>query len=143
MRPAGGAIEADFVVCTAGPQTAIRASTVGVYVPADPGRLEIIVTAPMPVMTIKMAVSGNGLYGRQTHGGRLANRGRESESEQVDIDMSAPAKPNTRLIREIGRRLLELFSGGGDIPSRCLRVRWDSESREMRTGRKGSRPDVD
>lgn len=96
----------------AGPQTALLADLVGVYMPMSYGRVEIIVTIPVEKFEPKLT-SGNGLYGRQTLRGNLAYGG--GNQEWVDVDNTTPNKPNTPMIRHIGRRLGELFAGAGDI----------------------------
>ena len=108
-----GTIGCNFVVCAAGPQTGVLAEKAGVFVPVSPGRVEIIVTAPMPLMKYG-AINGNGLYGRQTRRGNLAYGG--GNQEWVDMENKTPEKPNTPLIRNVGRRLNEMFAGAGDLP---------------------------
>ena len=108
-----GPIGADMVVCAAGPQIGVLTEMVGAFVPVSPCRLEIIVTAPVPQMNVRGAVSGNDLYGRQTHRGNLAYGG--GRQEFVNVDMATPEKPNTPLIGGISQKLMELFSGAEDI----------------------------
>ena len=107
-----GDIGAGFVVCAAGPQTGVLAEKVGAFVPVAPGRPEIIVTAPLEQMWRGMWV-GNGLYGRQTERGNLAFGG--GWHEWIDVDLTTPEKPNTPLVRNISRRVAEMF------PRRCGR----------------------
>ena len=109
-----GLIAAAFVVCATGPQTSVMAEMAGAFVPVAPGRVEIIVTAPLPPM-YQGAIEGHGLYGRQTRRGNLAYGGGGQEWVDVD-DTKTPEKPNTPLIRHIGRRVMELFSGADDVP---------------------------
>ena len=108
-----GDFGAGFVVCAAGPQTGVLAEKVGAFVPVAPGRPEIIVTAPLEPMW-KGWFSGNGLYGRQTARGNLAYGG--GWHEWIDVDLTTPEKPNTPLVRNIGRRLAEMFPGAADVP---------------------------
>jgi sarcosine oxidase subunit beta len=108
-----GTIGAGFVVGAAGPQTALIADMVGAYVPVSPARVEIIVTAPVEPM-FEGAVMGAGLYGRQTLRGNLAYGG--GPHEWIDVENTTPAKPNTPLIRNMARRLRELFGGADDVP---------------------------
>ena len=108
-----GDIGCDWVVDAAGPQTGLLADMVGAFVPIAPGRAEIVVTSPVPLMK-HGAIMGNGLYGRQTRRGNLAYGG--GNDEWVDVDLTMPEKLNTPLIRNIGRRMNEMFSGAGDIP---------------------------
>ncbi len=108
-----GDIACQWVVLASGPQTGRLADIAGAFVPIAPGRAEIVVSAPVPMMKYG-AIMGNGLYGRQTLRGNLAYGG--GNDEWVDVDLTTPEKPNTPLIRNIGRRLNEMFSGAGDIP---------------------------
>ncbi len=109
-----GDIETNFVVSAAGAQTTALAEMVGAFVPTSPFRPEIAVTAPVEPMW-SGAVSGNGLYGRQTKRGNLAYGGGPHEWTDID-DMDSPSKPNTHIIRNIARRIYELWEGAGDVP---------------------------
>ena len=102
-----------FVVCAAGPQTGVLAESVGAFVPVAPGRPEIIVTAPLERMW-QGGFSGNGLYGRQTERGNLAYGG--GWHEWIDVDLGTPEKPNTPLVRNVSRRVAEMFPGAADVP---------------------------
>ena len=53
-------------------------------------------------------------YGRQTARGNLAFGG--GNHEWIDVDLESPEKPNTPLIRNLTRRLAELFPGADDVP---------------------------
>ena len=108
-----GEVEADVVVCAAGPQTGVLSELAGAFVPVSPARVEIIITAPVESMW-KGAVLGNGLYGRQTLRGNLAYGG--GPHEWVDVENHTPMKPNSPVIRNMARRLAELFPGAGDVP---------------------------
>ena len=108
-----GAVEADLVIGAAGPQTAHIAEMVGAFIPVSPGRVEIIITAPVERM-FEGAVMGAGLYGRQTVRGNLAYGG--GPHEWVDVENETPIKPNTPLIRNMSRRLAELFGNAADVP---------------------------
>ena len=108
-----GDVETDFVVCAAGPQTGLVAEMAGAYVPVSPGRVEIIVTAPLPPAWPGMIVA-SGLYGRQTARGNLAYGG--GNQEWIDVELHSPEKPNTPLIRNVARRLAELYPGVEDVP---------------------------
>ena len=107
-----GDIGADFVVSAAGPQTSHICEMVGAWVPTAPGRVEIIVTEPVPLMPMGK-VSGNGLYGRQTRRGNLAYGG--GKQEWIDVGLETPDKLNTPLIRNITKRLNELYPGAADL----------------------------
>ena len=114
VKTTAGDIEADTVVCAAGPQTALFLEMVGTRVPLATARAEIIATAPIEPL-FQMALVGNGLYGRQAKKGNLLYGG--GPHEWIDIDLTSdPGKPNTPLIRNIARRLADLFPGVGDVP---------------------------
>ena len=79
----------------------------GVDVPMAAARAEMIVTEPLPLMPIG-GVDGNGLYGRQTLRGNLAYGG--GPHEWLDMDgAGVPHRTSTPLMRNISRRLTELF----------------------------------
>ena len=107
-----GEIGADFVVCAAGPQTSHICEMVGAWLPTAPGRVEIIVTEPTPLMPMGK-VSGNGLYGRQTRRGNLAYGG--GNQEWIDVGLASPDKPNTPTIRNISKRLNQLYPSAASL----------------------------
>ena len=82
--------------------------------PVAPGRVEILVTAPIEPMWDGF-VFGNGLYGRQTRRGNLAYGGGNHRSGST-WDLATPEKPNTPLIRNVGRRLAELMPPVEHVP---------------------------
>jgi sarcosine oxidase subunit beta len=108
-----GSFEADVVVDAAGPQTGLVAESAGVHVPLAFGRVEQIVTAPLPLMW-PGNFAGNGLYGRQTKRGNLAYGGGPHEWIEVP-DLVAPGQPATPLLRNLARRLAELFPGAAHL----------------------------
>ena len=114
VETTAGTIVADVVVAAAGPQTALMAEMVGVHVPVAPARVEILATAPIEPL-FKIALVGNGLYGRQAARGNLLFGGGAHEWTDVDLT-TEPGKPNTPLIRNIARRLAELLPGVADVP---------------------------
>ena len=114
VETTAGTIVADVVVAAAGPQTALMAEMVGVHVPVAPARVEILATAPIEPL-FKIALVGNGLYGRQAARGNLLFGGGPHEWTDVDLT-TEPSKPNTPLIRNIARRLAELLPGVADVP---------------------------
>ena len=102
------------MVCAAGPQTALFLEMVGTRVPLATARAEIIATAPIEPL-FQMALVGNGLYGRQAKKGNLLYGG--GPHEWIDVGLTSdPGKPNTPLIRNIARRLADLFPGVPDVP---------------------------
>lgn len=108
-----GTLGADVVVIAAGPQTGLFAAMVGAYLPLAPSRVEMIATEPLPLM-FRGGVDGNGLYGRQTLRGNLVYGG--GPHEWVDVPgMATPEHPSTPLVRNIGRRLAELFPGAAHL----------------------------
>ena len=107
VQTSRGPVSADVVVSAAGPQSGLIGDMVGIHVPVAPGRVEIIATVPLePRFTTYIA--GNGLYGRQTLRGNLVFGGGPHEWVDVELD-TEPPKPNTPLVRNISRRLAELF----------------------------------
>jgi sarcosine oxidase subunit beta len=108
-----GTIGADLVIDAAGPSTGMIAEMAGVYLPLAHGRVEQIVTEPLPPMW-PGNFSANGLYGRQTKRGNLAYGG--GPHEWIDVtDMSEPEKQSTPLIRNLSRRLMYLYEGARDM----------------------------
>src|SRR6185312_3976647 len=83
------------------------ASRLGVTVPMMSARAEMIVTEPLPLMTLG-GVDGNGLYGRQTLRGNLAYGG--GPHEWIDFaDVQHRRPHSTPLLASISRRLCELL----------------------------------
>jgi glycine/D-amino acid oxidase-like deaminating enzyme len=108
-----GTFESDIVVIAAGPHTEQLARMVGVSVPLAPARVEMICTEPLPLMRIG-GVDGNGLYGRQTRRGNLVYGG--GPHEWIEVAGSAtPDHPTTPLLRNLSRRLAELFPGAAHL----------------------------
>jgi sarcosine oxidase subunit beta len=108
-----GTFGADVVVVAAGPQTGVFAAMVGAYLPLAPARVEMIVTEPLPLM-FRGGVDGNGLYGRQVRRGNLVYGGGPHEWIEVD-GMATPEHPTTPLVRNLARRLAELFPGAAHL----------------------------
>jgi sarcosine oxidase subunit beta len=107
VRTSRGDFACDHVVIAAGPQTGLLAEMLGVDLPIASGRAEMIVTEPLPAMPMS-GVDGNGLYGRQTLRGNLVYGGGPHEW-LPPVDLKTPPKPSSPLLRNIGRRLMELF----------------------------------
>ncbi len=113
VQTSRGTFGADAVVVAAGPQTGLFAAMLGVRLPLAPARVEMIATEPLPLM-FRGGVDGNGLYGRQTLRGNLVYGG--GPHEWIDVtDMAAPPKPSTPLLRNLARRLAELFPGAAHL----------------------------
>jgi sarcosine oxidase subunit beta len=108
-----GTFGADVVVIAAGPQTGAFAEMLGVWLPLAPARVEMIATEPIPLMHVG-GVAGNGLYGRQTLRGNLVYGGGPHEWINVP-DMATPEHTNTPLVRNLARRLAELFPGAAHV----------------------------
>src|SRR5262245_22183540 len=108
-----GSFSTDHVVIAAGPQTGLLASMIGAYLPLAPARVEMIVTEPLPLM-FRGGVDGNGLYGRQVLRGNLVYGGGPHEWVEVD-GMKTPDRATTPLVRNLARRLAELFPGAAHL----------------------------
>jgi sarcosine oxidase, subunit beta len=107
VRTSRGTFACDHVVIAAGPSTGELASLLGVAVPLMSARAEMIVTEPLPLMSLG-GVDGNGLYGRQTLRGNLAYGGGPHEWIGVaDVEHGRPY--STPLQASIARRLCELL----------------------------------
>lgn len=102
-----GTIATDVVVNCAGPQIDLIAQMAGVHVPVASARLEAMITAPLPPL-FDVAMVAHGLSLRQTKRGNIHFNG--GPHEWIDVDLTTePAKPNTPIIRNMARRLAELF----------------------------------
>jgi sarcosine oxidase subunit beta len=107
VRTPNGTIDTDVVVNCAGPQVGLVSDMVGVHVPVACARLEAMITVPLPPL-FEVAMVAHGLSLRQTRRGNIHFNG--GPHEWVDVGLTAePAKPNTPIIRNIARRLAELF----------------------------------
>jgi sarcosine oxidase, subunit beta len=95
------------LVLAAGVHTGKLAAQLGVGVPMMSARAEMIVTEPLPVMSLG-GIDGNGLYGRQTLRGNLAYGGGPHEwlEDAAITHLRAPSSP---LQGGIARRLAELL----------------------------------
>lgn len=113
VRTNRGEIGLDNLVIAAGPQTGHLLRLLGHDLPLAAGRAEMIVTEPLPLMK-HGGVDGNGLYGRQTLRGNLAYGGGPHEWVEAG-DGQAVARPSTPLLRNLARRLAELFPKAGHV----------------------------
>jgi sarcosine oxidase subunit beta len=108
-----GTVTADSVVLAAGPQTGLLAAMLDVSIPLAPSRVEMICTEPLPLMRVG-GTDGNGLYGRQTRRGNLVYGGGPHEWTEIP-DLVTPPLPTTPLLRNLARRLAELFPGAAHL----------------------------
>ncbi|HUA22855.1 MAG TPA: FAD-binding oxidoreductase [Steroidobacteraceae bacterium] len=107
VRTSRGTFPCDHVVIAAGPATGELACLLGVVVPLMSARAEMIVTEPLPLMSLG-GVDGNGLYGRQTLRGNLAYGG--GPHEWIDVRDVEHGRPHsTPLLASLSRRLCELL----------------------------------
>ncbi len=103
-----GAFACDHLVMAAGPQAQDLLAQVGAYLPLAPGRAEMIVTEPAPLMPVGGA-DGNGLYGRQTLRGNLAYGGGPHEWLDPLGSAGPERRPSTPVLRNLSRRVAELL----------------------------------
>src|SRR5262245_12718746 len=118
-RVTGVETEAGFLGCehlvvAAGPQTGRLMATIGIDVPVAVARAEMIVTEPVPLMSIG-GVDGNGIYGRQTLRGSLAYGGGPHEWIDLPPDGSPLQRPSSPLLCHLAARVTELFPKAGHI----------------------------
>jgi sarcosine oxidase subunit beta len=109
-----GTIATPVAVSCAGPQTAHVGRMAGVEIPVASARVEIIATVPVDPL-FEVGVSAPSLYGRQTRRGNVIFGGGPHEWTDVAPD-GEPAKPSTPLVRNIARRLAELFPPLATVP---------------------------
>lgn len=102
-----GQFGCDGLVIAAGPGSGRLAARLGVHLPLAPARAEMIVTAPVPLMSIT-GTDGNNIYGRQTLRGNLVYGGGPHEWLRLDPDLRTTL-PSTHMLQYIGKRLVELF----------------------------------
>lgn len=107
VRTTRGTFACEHLVIAAGPATGELCSLLGITVPLMCARAEMIVTEPLPLMSLG-GVDGNGLYGRQTLRGNLAYGG--GPHEWIDVADAENGRPySTPLLASISRRLSELL----------------------------------
>jgi sarcosine oxidase subunit beta len=108
VRTASGDIYADRVVLCAAGYNAKLLLPFGVNFPIATVRLEALVTTPLPPMYDVGFIGLNGLSIRQTKRGNLHANGGPHEWVDVEADQD-PAKPNTPIVRNLVRRMIEAF----------------------------------
>jgi sarcosine oxidase subunit beta len=101
-----GRFGCDKLVVAAGPQTGILLAGLDTFLPVAPGRAEMIVTEPLPLMQ-HGGVDGNGLYGRQTLRGNLVYGG--GPHEWLGPQEGPISRPSTPLLRNLSLRLADMF----------------------------------
>lgn len=107
VRMPQGEIHAGSVVLCAGAHNAPLLSPMGLIFPVAPVRLDAMVTAPLPPL-FDQAMVVHGLAIRQTRRGNIHLNGGPHEWLEAGVanDM---AKPSTPVVRQIVRRLVEVF----------------------------------
>ncbi|MBX5206749.1 FAD-binding oxidoreductase [Rhizobium sp. NZLR11] len=108
VKTANGEIFAERVVLCAGGYNANLLQPFGVQFPVASVRLEALVTTPLPPMYEVGFIGLNGLSIRQTKRGNLHANGGPHEWVDVEADHE-PAKPNTPIVRNLVRRMIEAF----------------------------------
>ena len=108
VKTAYGEIFAERVVLCAGGYNANLLQPFGVQFPVASVRLEALVTTPLPPMYEVGFIGLNGLSIRQTKRGNLHANGGPHEWVDVEADHE-PAKPNTPIVRNLVRRMIEAF----------------------------------
>jgi sarcosine oxidase subunit beta len=107
VRIANGEIHADKIVLCAGANNVNLLNPFGVVFPTAPVRLEAMVTTPLPPLYDHCLI-GHGISVRQTRRGNLHLNGGPHEWIDIEIDRE-PEKPNTPIVRNMARRLVELL----------------------------------
>ncbi|WP_413875587.1 NAD(P)/FAD-dependent oxidoreductase [Albidovulum sp.] len=107
VRTKAGDFHSGRVVLAAAAFNAKLLAPFGILFPVAPVRLEALVTTPLPP-AYDVCFIGNGISIRQTLRGNLHANGGPSEWVDVSADQE-PAKPNTPIIRNVVRRMIEAF----------------------------------
>lgn len=103
----GGAVHAGSVVLCAAAHNAALLAPLGLDFPVAPVRLEAFVTTPLPPL-FDEALIAHGLAIRQTRRGNVHVNGGPHEWCAAGV-AGEMAKPTTPLVRNIARRLFEVF----------------------------------
>jgi sarcosine oxidase, subunit beta len=107
LRTPQGEINAGSVVLCAGAHIGPLVAPLGLSFPVAPVRLEAFVTTPVPPL-FDQAMVANGLALRQTRRGNIHVNGGPHEWLEAGLTDTMP-KPTTPLVRNIARRLFEVF----------------------------------
>jgi sarcosine oxidase subunit beta len=107
LQTVSGEIHAGRVVLCAGAHIGPLLGPLGLDFPVAPVRLEAFVTTPVPSI-VEQALVANGLAIRQTRRGNIHVNGGPHEWVAAGV-ADAMAKPTTPLVRNIARRLFEVF----------------------------------
>lgn len=107
VRTSKGVINGGRVVLAAAGYNANLLAPLGILFPVASVRLEAMVTTPLPP-AYDVCFIGNGISVRQTLRGNLHSNGGPHEWVDLNPDQE-PAKPNTPIIRNIARRIGEVF----------------------------------
>lgn len=107
VRTPAGEIHAGSVVLCAAAHNAALLAPLGIDFPNAPVRLEAFVTAPLPPL-FEQAIVAHGLAIRQTRRGNIHVNGGPHEWTGAGV-AGEMAKPTTPLVRNIARRLFEVF----------------------------------
>jgi sarcosine oxidase, subunit beta len=107
VQTSGGTVHGGRVVLAAAAFNAKLMEPLGILFPVAGVRLEAMVTTPLPP-AYDVCFIGHGISVRQTHRGNLHANGGPHEWIDVQADQD-PAKPNTPIIRNIARRITEVF----------------------------------
>ncbi|MEI2806172.1 MULTISPECIES: NAD(P)/FAD-dependent oxidoreductase [Paracoccaceae] len=107
VRTSEGEIHGGAVVLSAAAHNAPLLAPLAIDFPVAPVRLEAFVTAPLPRL-FEQAIVAHGLAVRQTRRGNIHVNG--GPHEWLDAGIAGEmAKPTTPLVRNIARRLYEVF----------------------------------
>lgn len=107
VRTDGGDLHGGAVVLSAAAHNAPLLAPFGIAFPNAPVRLEAFVTAPLPPL-FDQALVTHGLAIRQTRRGNIHVNGGPHEWTETGV-ASDMAKPTTPIVRNIARRLCEVF----------------------------------
>lgn len=107
VRTSKGVVNGGRVVLAAAGYNANLLEPLGILFPVASVRLEAMVTTPLPP-AYDVCFIGNGISVRQTLRGNLHSNGGPHEWVDLNPDQE-PAKPNTPIIRNIARRIGEVF----------------------------------